>query len=111
MAEDPCYGRIEITAWRGLHPKLARRGRWADATRTPIVTGTVIRVEVEHLPKPTGRAKKTLWLWWAGLADSTPNLDLCWRAYIHRFDIEHTLRFAKNTLGWTTPAAPHTGTG
>jgi hypothetical protein len=23
---------------------------------------------------------------------------------VHRFDIEHTLRFAKNTLGWTTPA-------
>src|SRR5664279_3822167 len=27
----------------------------------------------------------------------------CWRAYIHRFDVEHTLRCAKNTLGWTTP--------
>jgi hypothetical protein len=26
------------------------------------------------------------------------------RAYIHRFDAEHTLRFAKNTLGPTTPA-------
>jgi hypothetical protein len=64
----------------------------------------VIRVEVEHLPKPTGRAKKTLWLCWAGPADHTPDRDLCWRAYIHRFEFEHTLRFAKNTLGWTTPA-------
>jgi hypothetical protein len=72
VAEDPRYGRIETTAWHRLHPKLARRGRWADATRTPIVTGTVIRVEVEHLPKPTGRAKKTLWLWWAGPAGATP---------------------------------------
>jgi hypothetical protein len=104
VAEDPRYGRIETTAWHGLHPKLARRGRWADATRTPTVTGTVIRVQVEHLPKPTGRAKKTLWLWWAGPVGSTPDPDLCWRAYIHRFDVEHTLRFAKNTLGWTTPA-------
>jgi len=44
---------------------------------------------------------KTLWLWWAG--PGTPDLDVCWRAYIHRFDIEHTLRFVKHTLGWTTP--------
>ena len=66
VTEDPQYGRVEVTAWSGLHPRLARRGRWAHARRTPIVTGTVIRVEVEHLPKPTGRAKKTLWLWWAG---------------------------------------------
>jgi hypothetical protein len=104
VAEDPRYGRIQITAWHGLHPKLARRGRWANTTRTPLVTGTVIRIEVEHLPKPTGRAKKTLWLWWTGPTGTTPDLDLSWRAYIHRFDIEHTLRFAKNTLGWTTPA-------
>jgi len=61
----------------------------------------VIRVEVEHLPKPTARTKKTLWLWWSG--PGTPDLDLCWRAYLRRFDIEHTYRFAKNTLGWTTP--------
>ena len=33
-----------------------------------------------------------------------PNLDLRWRAYLRRFDIEHTFRFAKNTLGWTTPS-------
>jgi hypothetical protein len=28
----------------------------------------------------------------------------CWRAFLRRFDIEHTYRFAKGTLGWTTPA-------
>ena len=61
----------------------------------------MIRVAVEHLPKPTARAKKTLWLWWSG--PGTPDLEVCWRAYIHRFDIEHTLRFVKHTLGWTTP--------
>jgi len=44
-------------------------------------------VEVEHLPKPAGRIKKTLWLWWSG--DGQPDLDLCWRAYLRRFDIEH----------------------
>ena len=68
----------------------------------PIVKGSVIRVEVEHLPKPTARTKKTLWLWWSG--EGEPDLDLCWRAYLRRFDIEHTFRFVKGTLGWTTPS-------
>ena len=62
----------------------------------------MIRVEVEHLPKPIGRIKKTLWLWWSG--EGEPDLDLCRRAYLRRFDIEHTFRFTKGTLGWTTPS-------
>lgn len=100
---DSRYGRVEVAAWSGLHPKLAKKSRWADHDRAPIVTGTVIRVEVEHLPKSMNASGsiKTLWLWWSGPA--TPDLDVCWQAYIHRFDIEHTLRFAKHTLGWTTP--------
>jgi len=99
--DDPLYGTVTVTSWSGLHPKLGRRGRWADVDQTPIVVGTVIRVAVEHLPKPTARTTKTLWLWWAG--PDTPDLEICFRAYLRRFDIEHTYRFAKNTLGWTTP--------
>lgn len=100
--QDPRHGTVIVTAWHGLHPKLHGRGRWAGHDVPPIVAGTVIRVQVEHLPKPTGRALKTLWLWWSG--PSEPDLDICWRAYLRRFDIEHTYRFAKNTLGWVTPA-------
>jgi hypothetical protein len=96
------YGNVKVSAWHNLHPKLHGRGRWRDCDEPPIVKGSVIRVEVEHLPKPTGRIKKTLWLWWSG--DGLPDLDLCWRAYLRRFDIEHTFRFVKGTLGWTTPA-------
>jgi hypothetical protein len=36
-----------------------------------------------------------------------PALDTVWRPYIHRFDLEHTLRFAKQTLLWTAPRARH----
>ncbi|MGB3032159.1 MAG: hypothetical protein WBB51_00280, partial [Candidatus Microthrix parvicella] len=43
-----------------------------------------------------------MWLWWSG--PGQPDLDLCARAYLHRFDIEHSFRFAKNTLGWVTPS-------
>ena len=99
---DPRYGAVTVQAWHGLHPKLFRRGHWSGHDTAPIVKGTVIRVEVEHLPKPTARTNKTLWLWWSG--PDLPDLDLCWRAYLRRFDIEHTFRFAKNTLGWTTPS-------
>jgi hypothetical protein len=96
------YGKVTVTAWHDLHPKLHGRGRWRDYDEPPIIKGSVIRVEVEHLPKPTGRIKKTLWLWWSGTGE--PDLDLCWRAYLRRFDIEHTFRFVKGTLGWTTPS-------
>lgn len=107
VANDPRYGKVTVTAWHGMHPKLAGRGRWSGHTAPPIVKGTVIRVEVEHLPKPTARAKKTLWLFWSG--PGTPDLDRCWHAYLRRFDIEHAFRFAKNTLGWTSPClcTPH----
>ena len=99
-AEDSRYGTVSVTAWANLHPQLAGRGRWATHDTPPIVRGTVIRVAVQHLPKPTARAVKTLWLWCSGRVD----LDLAWRAYLRRFDIEHTYRFVKNTLGWTAPA-------
>lgn len=102
VAHDPRYGNIRVAAWHKLHPKLAGRGRWAGGDGPPIIRGSVIRVEVDHLPKPSARAKKTLWLWWSGPGEA--DLDVCWRAYLRRFDIEHTFRFTKSTLGWTTPA-------
>ncbi|MDN5933468.1 MAG: transposase [Pseudonocardia sp.] len=101
VATDPRYGTVTVTAWHGLHPELGRRGHWAEFEEPPIVKGTVIRVDVQHLPKPTSRTKKTLWLWVAG---TDVDLDIAWRAYLRRFDIEHTFRFVKNTLGWVTPS-------
>jgi hypothetical protein len=100
-AHDNRYGDIRVRAWSGLHPRLVVRGHWSSHEEAPIVRATVIRVDVERLPKPSSRSSKTLWLWWAGKGE--PDLDLLWRAYLRRFDIEHTYRFAKNTLGWTTP--------
>jgi DDE superfamily endonuclease len=102
VTTDARYGTVSVKAWHGMHPRLIGRGRWAEGGAPPIVRGSVIRVEVEHLPKPVGRVKKTLWLFWSG--EGEPDLALCWRAYLRRFDIEHTFRFAKNTLGWTSPS-------
>ena len=51
---------------------------------------------------------KTLWLWWSG--PGAPDLEVCWRAYVHRFDIEHTLRFVKQTLRLDRTARAPPGT-
>ena len=98
---DPRYGAVTIRAWRGLHPKLKNKRRWIGSG-LPIVRGTVVRVDVERLPRPPGHVTKSLWLWWSGPGEA--DLNLCWRAYLRRFDIEHAFRFLKSTLGWTTPA-------
>ena len=101
--EDPRYGKVRVRAWHNLHPRLHARGRWAGEDLPPIVRASVVRVDVERLPKPSSRTNnKTLWLWWSG--PGQPDLGLCLHAYLHRFDLEHTYRFVKNTLGWTTPS-------
>jgi hypothetical protein len=101
---DDQYATVTVQAWAGLHPKQQRHPGHGTRGPRPIVRGTVIRVQVERVPART-RPPKVLWLWWAG--PSHLDLDLAWRAYIRRFDIEHTIRFAKQNLGWTTPRPRH----
>jgi hypothetical protein len=74
----------------------------------PIVVGTLILVEVERLPRGERRRKpRVLWLWWHGPEGIKPDLDLLWRSYVRRFDLEHTFRFLKQRMGWTTPRVRH----
>jgi predicted ester cyclase len=42
-----------------------------------------------------------------GTEKANRTLDLLWRAYVRRFDLEHIIRFLKQTLGWTTPRVRH----
>ena len=88
----------------GCIPSSSATPAAAPVRPRPIVRGTLVLVEVERLPRPT-RPPKELWLWWAGPGEL--DLDLVWRAYVRRFDLEHTFRFAKQTLGWTTPRPRH----
>jgi hypothetical protein len=101
---DDQYGAVTVDAWSGLHPKQQRHPGHGTRGPRPIVRGTVICVQVERVPAKT-RPPKVLWLWWAG--PGSCDLDLAWRAYIRRFDLEHTIRFCKQTLGWTTPRPRH----
>jgi hypothetical protein len=67
-----------------------------------------VLVEVSRLPRKT-REPQVLWLWYSGSDANTPDLDLLWRSYVRRFDLEHTFRFLKQTLNWTAPRVrlPH----
>jgi Transposase DDE domain len=104
--QDEQYGTVRVEAWAGLHPKQQRHPGHGSKGPRPIVRGTIIRVAVERVPAKT-RPPKVLWLWWAGPTGVQLDLDLVWRAYVRRFDLEHTVRFAKQTLGWTTPRLRH----
>ena len=106
VCQDDQYGSVTVAAWSGLHPKQQRHPGHGTRGPRPIVRGTIIRVQVERVPART-RPPKVLWLWWAGPEGCELDLDLAWRAYIRRFDLEHTIRFCKQTLGWTTPRPRH----
>jgi DDE superfamily endonuclease len=103
--EDSGYGSVRVRAWASLHPKTQDHPTRGTRRPRPIVRGTLVLVEVTRLPRPT-REPRALWLWWAG-GFGEPDLDLLWRAYVRRFDLEHTFRFLKQTLGWTTPRVRH----
>ncbi|MDH6132354.1 hypothetical protein P3T37_001739 [Kitasatospora sp. MAA4] len=54
------YGTAEAKAWDKLHPRLTRRAAWEDYEGDlPIIAGTVIRLQVDHLP--SGGDPKPLW--------------------------------------------------
>jgi hypothetical protein len=92
-----------------LHPKVQAHAGRGSRGPTPIVVGTLVLVEVERLPRGERRREpRVLWLWWHGPEEAAaPDLDLLWRAYARRFDLEHTFRFLKQTLGWSTPRVRH----
>jgi len=106
--EDSGYGNVRVRAWCGLHPKVASHAGQGSRGPLPIVVGTLVLVEVARLPRGERRREpRALWLWWAGPAGTEPDLGLLWRAYVRRFDLEHTFRFLKQTFGWSSPRFRH----
>ncbi len=106
--EDSGYGTVRVRAWADLHSKVGAHADRGSRGPLPIVVGTLILVEVERLPRGERRREpRVLWLWWHGPEGTDPDLGLIWRAYVRRFDIEHTFRFLKQTLGWATPRVRH----
>jgi hypothetical protein len=111
-AEHRCkeagYGAVHVRAWAEMHPKVHNHAGKGTRGPLPIVVGTLILVEVERLPRGERRREpRVLWLWWHGPEGRAPDLDLLWRSYVRRFDLEHTFRFLKQSMGWTTPRVRH----
>jgi hypothetical protein len=96
------YGTAIATAWDRLHPRLTHRTCWLDHDGDlPVIEGTLLRLQVEHLPGD--RDPKPIWLWASKTTATAADVDRWWRAYLRRFDIEHTFRLFKQTLGWNRP--------
>lgn len=96
------YGNAVATSWDRVHPRLTRRACWIDHDGDlPVIEGTLVRLQVEHLPGD--RDPKPVWLWTSTTGATTADVDRWWQGFLRRFDLEHTFRLFKQTLGWTTP--------
>lgn len=97
------YGRAEATAFAKMHPKIDARSGFTDHQGpAPIIEGTIIGLSVERLPGD--RDPKPVWLWASKpVPDSEAEVDHWWSMFIRRFDLEHTFRFLKQSLGWSRP--------
>ncbi|KPI30681.1 hypothetical protein OV320_0344 [Actinobacteria bacterium OV320] len=103
------YGTAEALAWDRMHPRGQARGPWLDhCGELPLIHGALIRPKVDHLPGD--RDPKPVWLWSSRTGMTGADADLCRQAFLRRFDLEHTSRLFKQTLGWTVPKVrdPHT---
>jgi hypothetical protein len=96
------YGGAMIDGYTRRHQRITGRAAWADHDGPyPIIAGTLVRIQVEHLPGD--RNPKPLWLWSSRPDVEAEELAGLFFAFCRRFDIEHTFRFWKQTLGWTRP--------
>ncbi|MFI2458290.1 NF041680 family putative transposase, partial [Streptomyces sp. NPDC019539] len=96
------YGTAEATSWDRLHPRLTHRGPWLDHQgELPIVEGSLVRLKVDRLPGD--RDPRPVWLWSSCTQATAEDVDRWWQSFLRRFDLEHTFRLFKQTLGWTCP--------
>jgi hypothetical protein len=102
LTDTSRYGTASATAWDRLHPRLTRRAAWLEYDGDlPVLEGTLIRLVVDHLPGDGD--PKPLWLWSSSVGANPSHVDRLWQTFLRRFDLEHTFRFFKQTLGWTAP--------
>jgi hypothetical protein len=96
------YGTAVAAAWDRVHPRLTHRAAWLDHDGPlPVIEGTLIRLQVDHLPGD--RDPKPMWLWSSAAGAIRAEVDQLWQAFLRRFDLEHTFRLFKQVLGWTAP--------
>jgi DDE superfamily endonuclease len=96
------YGTAAAAAWDRVHARLTHRAAWLDHDGPlPVIEGTLIRLQADHLPGD--RDPKPMWLWCSATGAVADEVDRLWQAFLRRFDLEHTFRLFKQVLGWTAP--------
>jgi DDE superfamily endonuclease len=96
------YGTAVACSWDRVHPRLTHRTCWLDHDGDlPVIEGTLLRLHVDHLPGD--RNPPPVWLWCSATGAVPADVDRWWQSYLRRFDLEHTFRLFKQTLGWTRP--------
>jgi len=102
QAQTARYGTMAVAAWDRMHPKLAKIAGWAGHPgKIPRIEGTLIQLRPARLPGY--RELKPLWLWASVTGITAAEVTMLWQAFLRRFDLEHTFRFFKQTLGWDAP--------
>ena len=98
-ADTDRYGHVSVSAWNRMHPKLCKDAAWEDHPGpVPVIEGTLIQLQAA--PRPGYPGLRPLWLW-ASDPDASPAMvATLWQAFRRRFDMEHTFRFLKQSLGW-----------
>jgi hypothetical protein len=100
------YGTAVAAAWDQVHPRLTHRAAWLDHDGPlPVIEGTLIRLQVEHLPGD--RDPKPVWLWWSRTGAAPADVDRCWQSFLRRFDLETGKPQCCHSRGWSaSPGAP-----
>ena len=97
------YGTAAATGLGPAAPPADPPRRLARPRRAtlPVIDGTLIRLQVDRLPGD--RDPKPVWLWCSRHRRHARGCGPAWQAFLRRFDLEHTFRLFKQTLGWTAP--------
>jgi hypothetical protein len=63
----------------------------------PVIEGTLIRLQVDHLPGD--RDPKPLWLWCSATGAPPAEVNRLWQAFLRRFDLEMSKPQCCHTCG------------
>jgi len=92
------YGTAVARAWDRLHPRLTHRSAWLGHDGDlPVIDGTLIRLQVDHLPGD--RDPKPIWLWSSRTGATSGQVDRLWQAFLRRFDLEMSKPQCCHTCG------------
>ncbi|WP_371583225.1 transposase [Streptomyces sp. NBC_01314] len=83
------YGTARAMAWDRIHPRLTTRSAWIDHVgELPLIEGTLIRLQADHLPG--GGDPLPVWLWSSGTgmnSNLTPDMLLLADRAFHTNDL------------------------